>query len=302
MIAKHRYVFILLILLLLGLSSVHPAQADNRAQIGLVIQFGDGTTVHRCIDGDGLTGYDLLERSGFELVASFSGAGAAICKIGGDGCPANNCFCEHPPNYWSYWHLQNGVWAYSPTGADSRSVPAGSVDGWKWGQGDPPPVIPFEVICTTPPTAIPTDTPLPPTATLQEPTPTLLPPTATLQEITPVITSTDPAAPPVETDQLPTTLETSTLPPDGGPTPSTPSPDPTETALATPSGTPTPLAVSDIPSDDHQDDLELELIHTAEESQSGQSRGAPVQFLIFGSILLLLSGALILYLLRQIKA
>lgn len=126
------------------------AQSTNRA--ALVIQFGDGRTETRCVpfDEQTITGYELLERSGFSFVASFETQGAAICKIEDEGCPANDCFCQSPPDYWSYWHLIEADWEYSYQGSGLYTVEDSIVDGWTWGPGEPPPVIPFDQICTSP--------------------------------------------------------------------------------------------------------------------------------------------------------
>lgn len=172
------------LVLTLALLNVAPlpirAQADNR--VALVVRFDNETVVTRCVEfGEAqISGYDVLTRSGLDVVADVSGADAAICAINGTGCPADNCFCQSPPDYWSYWHLQDGRWVYAQGGASSHQVGDGDVEGWSWGQGEPPPMIPFERICTVPPTATPvpptpTATPVPPTATPVPPTATPLP-------------------------------------------------------------------------------------------------------------------------------
>jgi len=163
------------------------AQSPNRA--ALVVKFGDGSTATRCIsfEEDTITGYELLEQSGFSFVASFETQGAAICKIEEDGCPANDCFCQSPPDYWSYWHLAEDDWVYSYQGSGLHTVENGFVDGWVWGPGEPPPVIPFEQVCFDP---TPTSTP---TAThTQQPEPTAT--KTTLPAVNP--TSTSQAYPP----------------------------------------------------------------------------------------------------------
>ena len=158
------------IVMLLGIRYVDAA-ASNRAAI--VVQFDDGTTETRCVNFDeqSITGYELLERSSLSIIASFESQGAAICKIEDVGCPANDCFCQSPPDYWSYWQLENDQWAYSPQGSSSTQLHDGDVDGWTWGAGLPPDVIPFDQICTTENesnTATPTLSPSP--TTTQTPT------------------------------------------------------------------------------------------------------------------------------------
>jgi len=190
-------VYLVLIVLLaltivgIGLPGVR-AQSPNRA--GLVVRFGDGSFITRCVEFSEpqISGYDVLIRSGLSVVvAYYSGEGAAICEIEHEGCPVEECLTCAYPNYWSYWHLADGAWAYSQAGAAGCTVHPGDVDGWSWGTGDPPPVIPFDQICAPPSTDTPvppTDTPVPPTDTPVPPTDTPLPASnVTLPPPTPVV-------------------------------------------------------------------------------------------------------------------
>jgi len=173
------------------------AQQSNR--VGLVVRFDDGSLVTRCIEfsEQEISGYDVLSRSGLNVVTSFdSGQGAAVCAIQGEGCSVEECLTCAYPDYWSYWHLQGESWAYSGIGASAHKVHDGDVEGWSWGAGDAPPAVPFDQICTplptdTPPptdTPLPTDTPVPPTATSPPPTDTLPPePTDTSVPPTPAV-------------------------------------------------------------------------------------------------------------------
>ncbi len=183
--------------------SLRGVRAQETNRIGLVVRFGDGSLITRCIEfGESeISGYDVLMRSGLTVVAAYdSGQGTAICKIEHEGCPAEACLTCAYPNYWSYWHLVNGDWAYSQVGAGGHTVHPGDVEGWSWGTGDPPPVVSFDQICAPPPTntppptdtpPLPTDTPSPPTAT-PLPTGTSLPPTATAPPVMPTATSPPP--------------------------------------------------------------------------------------------------------------
>ncbi len=208
---------VLLGLALAGLGLPHSgAQEPNRA--GLVVQFGDGTITTRCVEFSEarISGYDVLLRSGLAIEAVVEGGqGAFICGIEGEGCPASNCMCGFPPDYWSYWHL-NGDWVYSQTGVDGYLVSPGDVEGWRWGTGSSPQAVPFDQICAPPATATPvptaTWTPSPtqalPSATASDtpmptntwtPSPTLLPPSPTVSD-TPAPTDTPwPTATPVPT-------------------------------------------------------------------------------------------------------
>lgn len=180
-----------LILIGIGQPDAH-AQQPNR--VGLVIRHGNGTTITRCVEFNGseISGYDLLMRSGLDIVADFgSGMGAAICSIEGEGCPVNECLTCATPDYWSYWRLTDGAWSYYQAGASTSTVRDGDVEGWSWGSGNPPPVLSFEQICAPPPTDTPpppTDTPVPPTATSPPPTDTPVPaPTTTLSPPEPLV-------------------------------------------------------------------------------------------------------------------
>jgi hypothetical protein len=187
-----RFSITALLILTLGLPVAVPARADGPNQAGLVVQFGDGSVLSRCVSfGEpSLSGYEVLARAGLTVVAEFSGLGAAVCKVENDGCnyPANTCFCQcegSPCVYWVYHHLVGGAWQYSGFGASTYQVEHGDVEGWAWGQGDPnggvqPPVMTFEQICAAPPTA----TPLPTATPVPTATPTPLPlPTATPEAV-----------------------------------------------------------------------------------------------------------------------
>ena len=171
------------------------ARAQSPHRVGLVVRFADDNIVTRCIEFSEpqISGYDVLTRSGLNVVASFdSGMGAAICAIEGIGCPVETCLTCATPDYWSYWHLEDGAWVYSQVGASGYMAHDGGVEGWSWGAGVPPPVVPFDQICAPPPTATPspTDTPPPPTATSPPPPTATSPaplPTATSPPPTPVV-------------------------------------------------------------------------------------------------------------------
>jgi len=173
-----------LILIGIGQPDAH-AQQPNR--VGLVIRHGSGTIITRCVEfsGSEISGYDLLMRSGLDIVADFgSGMGAAICSIEGEGCPVNECLTCATPDYWSYWRLTDGAWSYYQAGASTSTVRDGDVEGWSWGSGDSPPVLSFDQICAPPPT----NTPPPPTATSPPPTDTPAPaPTATSPSPEPMV-------------------------------------------------------------------------------------------------------------------
>jgi hypothetical protein len=282
----------------------------------LVVQFGDGTTFTRCIQGDGITGYDVLVRSGLEIIASFSNMGAAICKIGVDGCPAESCLVCQQPNYWSYWHLKGESWEYSRLGVSNYIVTAGNVEGWRWGQGAPPTVIPFNSICSQPATEMPQ-----PTATQTQPTKTQPLPIPT---DTPAPTATPMLRPPTETPlvilptetMLPTIAEAAILPTvqdsgNAGPwvailplilreeekAPTQPILKPT--TMPTPAATFTPIALAlanDIEEKTATSQIAVEIGSTGEAAEQPVTNPSrlPTQYLVFVTIVLLLTSILIL--------
>ncbi len=212
---------LLILLPLLALLLPAPLQGQGGGRAGLVVQFGDGRVVTQCVSfaGESISGLELLQRSGLEIIAQVSGVGAAVCKIGDEGCnyPAEACFCKfgagQQGEYWAYWRQRDGAWQYSLQGAHATRLRDGDVDGWAWGRGNvqsgaQPPLIPFGQICpaleaappaptpqpTVPPTAPPpaaTQPPPPaPTARPTEPAPTTVPPTPVESPAPPAPTAT----------------------------------------------------------------------------------------------------------------
>jgi hypothetical protein len=137
---------------------------------GLVVVFDGGRTETQCIEftEDQITGAELLQRSGLEIVFSSGGLGSGICKIEGTGCnDPGDCFCQcrgADCAYWSYWTLHDGAWRYQQLGASQRELYDGDVDAWVWGNGRSAPTRDGGV-CPSP-------TPSPARA---QPTPTVVP-------------------------------------------------------------------------------------------------------------------------------
>jgi hypothetical protein len=174
------------LMLLIFIFGVVFAQAEEPNRVGLVVVHGDSSTITRCIEftEDTVTGFEVLERSGLDLNYEGSGMGAAICRIDNEGCtyPQEKCFCQSPPDYWSYWlsNAGDGSWRYSGTGASNRIISDGQVDGWRWGPGSlseatPPPAITFNDICPPLATATPTPTQTPAATHTPQPTQTATP-------------------------------------------------------------------------------------------------------------------------------
>ena len=230
---RKLFPFLLTILGAALLPSLGVAQEGaNRA--GLVVRFGDGRVVQACVHfaEESLSGDELLARSGLPVILQPSGIGAAVCKIGNEGCdyPAQDCFCKCTGAdcaYWALSRLEGRAWRYSNQGASNVQVHNGDVQGWAWGAGSTqggaaPPVRSLAQLCdlatAKPPTAAP-----PPTRRPARP-PTARPPSATsapVEEATatsaPTSTGEPTAIVPTAT-QLPTTAATSVVGPGATPT------------------------------------------------------------------------------------
>ncbi|MDW7982772.1 MAG: hypothetical protein RMH81_08170 [Thermomicrobium sp.] len=141
-LARFSIALLLALAMLAGVSRT-PSQADGSNGAGLVIRYGDGriVTAYVRFEEPAITGIELLQRAGIPItVASYGGLGLAVCAIGGEGCPAEDCFCRaksQPAWFWHYYGLQpDGRWTLHAVGASSRLVRDGDVDGWSWTSGD----------------------------------------------------------------------------------------------------------------------------------------------------------------------
>lgn len=226
-------------LLLVGLTlsglSAPPLIADEGGQAALVIQYDEATVETLCLplEGESMTGMDLLERSGLNLIVEpGSSMGVTICQIEGVGCdyPAKACFCQCMGGgdcaYWNYFYREpgGGDWVYSALGAVMHKVQPGAVEAWVWGDGTQPPVDgwTYEAICLPPSEALPSEAP-----------PSEAPPTEALPTEAPLpeATAEPVAAAPEQPAATPTAAPV----------------QPTDTAVpatATPAPSPTPEAAS----------------------------------------------------------
>lgn len=190
------WLLLLLALVTLAGASSSPAGAERPNGAGLVIRFGDGRIVTAYVEfGEpAITGIELLERSGIPItVAPFGGLGLAVCAIAGEGCPAEDCFCQaksQPASFWHYYGLTpDGRWVLHPVGASSRIVRDGDVDGWSWTAGESGlPTLTIDEIARAHgvdrnPSPSPTPTPTPPptpTTPATSAAPSPLPPSPTV--------------------------------------------------------------------------------------------------------------------------
>lgn len=150
----------LLLLTLIVLASLAggalAAQDDNR--VAVVVDYGNGQTATRCVAfaEPEISGYEALSRSGLVVESEVQAGGAAVCRIDGVGCAADDCFCAcrggGECRYWSYWQQRDGAWQYATAGAGQNRVSHGAVEGWTWGLGSvteapPPPNVSFAEVC-----------------------------------------------------------------------------------------------------------------------------------------------------------
>ena len=213
MIPALRPPFWLLLLLILPMPALlaarPPVQSEDQNRAALVIRAGDEQVDTFCVpfSEPEISGYELLQRAGREVVISDAGLGITVCRVDNVGCPAGDCFCQckgDPCVYWSYWHQQQGEWQYAVVGASTYMVQPGAVEGWSWGPGSvteaiAPPPLSFDDVCAADetianPTAAAVVEAVPSPA---EPVPSLAEPTAT---VPPATTSTGGAAPPATSD------------------------------------------------------------------------------------------------------
>lgn len=293
------------LVLMLALAALLPGIAEGARPngAGLVVRHGDGRIIYVYVEftEPEISGAELLYRSGLSLTISpFGGLGDGVCMLDGEGCPADDCFCQSyqaPAYFWHYFRLNpDGSWSGNPVGPSGRKLRDGDVDGWSWTSG--PSGLPSTSIDTiaqmngidrNPPEPTPTPTP--------EPTPTPTPP--------PTPTPTPAAA---EATETPTSAPTPTMAPAVAPTPAdeptsmaepTPSPPATPAAAgATPTTGPTATAAASpvaraVAVDPSGEVVRLE---TTAETESG---GMPASYVAFGLILVVIAGASGVILMRR---
>ncbi len=165
------------LLALLGGPMAGPARSQGGAcpdQTGVTVvvdfQSLGGGTVIGCAPGPVGSGFDALQQAGFGYTTVTTQPGF-VCRI--DGRPADRGCADTPPAdaFWSYWHAdRGGDWAYSTSGAGSRTPAPGSVEGWSYN------VDPAGPDRTPPRTAPPARAAAPEPTPGPDPTPTSAPP------------------------------------------------------------------------------------------------------------------------------
>jgi hypothetical protein len=248
----------LLVLVAIALAGILPAAAQRPNGAGLVIRFGDGSIIYAYVqfEEESITSEELLYRSGLAVaIAPYSGLGAGVCMIDGEGCPSDDCFCQSytTPAYFWHFYANDGGWRELLQGASSRSIGDGDIDGWSWTAGESGlPAVTIDEIALMngvdrnppPPTETPTPEPtntLPPTDT---PQPTATQPPADTPTSTPApadeATATGTASATATTAASATATPTPLSNQDGARATNTRVASPTTTSTRTPTAPPPP--------------------------------------------------------------
>ena len=121
--------------------AARPAGQTSGGSAGLVVDYGGGTVATYCLSvpAAGVTGLELLQRTGLAVRLDVVGLGAEICAINGVGCldPGQPCYCQcqgTPCVFWQFSEWRGGRWVASTLGASSVTVRPGAIEGWGWGK------------------------------------------------------------------------------------------------------------------------------------------------------------------------
>ncbi|RJP30438.1 MAG: hypothetical protein C4527_09690 [Candidatus Omnitrophota bacterium] len=145
-----------------GAVSLPPTSFDElcgfTSVAGVVIDHSDGSRKVFVVEfpGETLNGYQLLQRSGADLVTNEYSFGVAICAINGEGQPGDDCFGDPLGRFWNFNLLdQENNWSSSMVGAGDVIVRDGDVHGYLYGLWgtEQPPFDPNEIF--TVPSAVP---------------------------------------------------------------------------------------------------------------------------------------------------
>jgi hypothetical protein len=288
---KYLLLVICIIAPALLLPAAGRAQDENRA--GLVVRFGDGHVEQTCVSFPeaSISGEELLARSGLPVIVQAGGVGSAVCKIGDEGCnyPAESCFCKCSGGacaYWAFSRQVEGAWRYSNQGASGVQAANGDVHGWAWGAGSvqsgaAPPLLSFAQLCAVDDAPAEPPAPAPTAAPPTPPAPTVAPPTsappasATLNSIPPATATSAPTA----------TLEPATVT--------------APAATAQPAISPTQTAASPSPSAAQVAALPAATAQPPPAASVEQPNRAPLGYVAFGALALLLLAGIGLATLRR---
>ena len=87
--------------------------------------------------GETITGWQLLHRSGIDVIHQVSSFGIAVCAIDGEGQPSDDCFGDPQGRYWGLNVLsEDNSWIAPPVGVADTVIRSMDVQGWfyaSWG-------------------------------------------------------------------------------------------------------------------------------------------------------------------------
>jgi hypothetical protein len=165
-------IVMLVALLLVGVVATAVLAQDSTKRVGLVVRYGDGSEHLEIVTAStDATGEGILNASSLDVEIMQSAWGPGLCRIEGDGCPADDCFCA--TEFWSFWTLNavGPAWEAAAVGIGGVTPANGDVLGFSWTASDEnwnpinePPVYTFSQIEAA--TEAPTDIPEPATMLL----------------------------------------------------------------------------------------------------------------------------------------
>ncbi|MBW3602331.1 MAG: cell wall-binding repeat-containing protein [Actinobacteria bacterium] len=99
--------------------------------------FDGGEVVEGCALGDPASGLDALRQAGFDVITQRSDFGEFVCAI--QGRPELACDQPFEGQFWAYFSGRlDGAWEAYGVGADTSDPDPGDVEGWRYGEGEPP--------------------------------------------------------------------------------------------------------------------------------------------------------------------
>lgn len=120
----------------------------------VVVDHSDGSrkVVHIEFTGETVTGTQLLQKSGLDVITNESSFGTALCSLDGEGQPGSDCFGDALGRYWGFNLLtESNEWAYSEVGIGEAIIRDGDITGFIFaGYGtEQPPITHDEVFGQT---------------------------------------------------------------------------------------------------------------------------------------------------------
>ncbi len=126
---------------LTGVGAAQAATCPTSAGVSVIVDlkaFGLGIK-RGCATGDPATGLAALTGAGYSFTF-VPGQPGFVCQIVAKPSPCNGAPATA---YWSYWHApRGGAWTYSTLGAGNYNPAPGTVEGWAFGAGKKPSVLP----------------------------------------------------------------------------------------------------------------------------------------------------------------